>query len=235
MMRFQLLLIIGISIQASAYSQDFSAVPASFDTIWNDVDLSDYFISFPLNSSLSNHSQDTLVLRWYRVKGANCPQEWDIFMSDFNISYVPEIDSSTIPLTFYPGDSMRHFSLEVAPRQTHGCCRVDVFFTDQDDLSVRYDTIQYELAINDSSCDVTFVNDLPEGEELSVYPNPVLSFFSLNKKFETVKIFSITGELVKILRYEPTARYDIRDLDPGTYILSTNGKTGSSKAVILKH
>lgn len=73
-------------------------------------------------------------------------------------------------------------------------------------------------------------------EKISITPNPVFSSFSLNINSEKVKIYDLTGKLVKEFsgKYSAIHQFNIKELPKGIYILdieAKNGKIGTSKLI----
>ena len=70
----------------------------------------------------------------------------------------------------------------------------------------------------------------------TVYPNPVNSSFSINKDISNLKIFDITGKLIKTFNgyYSKNASFNISELKSSIYILkieNTNGQVFTSKLI----
>ena len=73
-------------------------------------------------------------------------------------------------------------------------------------------------------------------EKISITPNPVSSSFSLNIHSEKVKIYDLTGKLVKEFsgKFSAIHQFNIKELPKGIYILdieAKNGKIGTSKLI----
>lgn len=73
-------------------------------------------------------------------------------------------------------------------------------------------------------------------EKISVTPNPVSSFFSLNINSEKVKIYDLSGKLVKEFsgKFSAIHQFNIKELPKGIYILdieAKNRKIGTSKLI----
>jgi 1,4-alpha-glucan branching enzyme len=74
--------------------------------------------------------------------------------------------------------------------------------------------------------------------DFSIYPNPVNTSFKTNKAITSLKIFDITGKLVKTFNGEFTTEntYDISDLTQSMYLVkieNANGQTLTSKLIKL--
>jgi 1,4-alpha-glucan branching enzyme len=77
--------------------------------------------------------------------------------------------------------------------------------------------------------------DLVSNLDLVVYPNPVNSAFSINKDVSEIKIFDITGKLVKTFRggFVKGNQFDISNLSQSLYILKITNNSGQQQATKL--
>lgn len=66
----------------------------------------------------------------------------------------------------------------------------------------------------------TTINEIKNDKLISVFPNPTREYFTinLNKSYQTVSLYNVTGELVK--KFNPSNKYFVNDLSKGIYILS---------------
>ncbi len=89
----------------------------------------------------------------------------------------------------------------------------------------------------EASCEVTVkekiegVNPTPvdqaQAVELRVAPNPtrdVLRIRGLQESVE-VRLYSLSGALLKTTTVQPNGRIDVRSLQPGVYLLKVQGQT----------
>ncbi len=62
---------------------------------------------------------------------------------------------------------------------------------------------------------------------LAVFPNPAVDFIVVEGLTErvAVQIYSLQSKLVYTGMLAPAARLDVRDLQPGTYLLRVNSQT----------
>ncbi|VAV83085.1 1,4-alpha-glucan branching enzyme, partial [hydrothermal vent metagenome] len=77
--------------------------------------------------------------------------------------------------------------------------------------------------------------DLVSNLDLVVYPNPVNSAFSINKDVSEIKIFDITGKLIKTFKggFVKGASFDISNLSQSLYILKITNNSGQQQATKL--
>ena len=59
--------------------------------------------------------------------------------------------------------------------------------------------------------------------DIVLYPNPVKSSFKLSRKVDSIKIYSLLGNLIKIVNVSNTA-YDVSELAAGIYYVETSYK-----------
>ncbi|WP_111707185.1 T9SS type A sorting domain-containing protein [Lutibacter citreus] len=69
---------------------------------------------------------------------------------------------------------------------------------------------------------------------INLYPNPVTNSFQIDSKenIETVKLYNITGNLLKI--FNEKSNYDINDLSAGVYIVNIKTQLGSNALIVIK-
>lgn len=74
-------------------------------------------------------------------------------------------------------------------------------------------------------------------EKISVTPNPVSSSFSLNIHSEKVKIYDLTGKLIKEFsgKFSAIHQFNIKELPKGIYILDIEAKNRKSSAKLIKN
>ena len=196
--------------------------PDQFEEIRLNIDISDEYFNIDMESFLTNLSPDTINLKWKRSISENCPDEWDIFVSDFYISYLPWIDSNVISLDLLPLDSNQYFIIQVYPRSVPGCCDLNVVFSDYYDANLIYDTIHYSIKINDELCLPTSTIDKKLlNMKFDVYPNPVITYFRVGSDidFDTILIYDFTGKLLKKINKPTKNKIDVAELQNGYYHL----------------
>jgi len=73
-----------------------------------------------------------------------------------------------------------------------------------------------------------------QATKITAYPNPVTNSFQINsnKNIESVKLYNITGRLLKTFNEETS--YDINDLATGVYIANVKTQSGSKALRIVK-
>ncbi|MEP3838650.1 MAG: T9SS type A sorting domain-containing protein [Algibacter sp.] len=107
-------------------------------------------------------------------------------------------------------------------------------FTNLDNgLKIYIDTITATLPLSsDSSLSTNNIDS--QVATIKAYPNPVTNSFQLNsdKTIENVKLYNITGRLLKTFKAE--ANYDISDLATGIYIANIKTQSGSKTLKIVK-
>jgi 1,4-alpha-glucan branching enzyme len=79
------------------------------------------------------------------------------------------------------------------------------------------------------------IKDLASDLDLVIYPNPVNSTFSINKNVSDIKIFDITGKLVKAFKgdFVKGNPFDISNLSQSLYILKITNNSGQQQATKL--
>ncbi len=80
------------------------------------------------------------------------------------------------------------------------------------------------------------IEDFEKGNSVSLYPNPVSNYFTLNFAAAKVEIYAVTGQLVKSFTTNgnPDFQFGVSDLKPGLYIvkaLDVNNKMQITKFI----
>lgn len=73
-------------------------------------------------------------------------------------------------------------------------------------------------------------------EEIRLVPNPVSTFFTLNTNSEKVKIYDVSGKLIKEFSgtFSSTFQFNVKELIKGIYILDVKTKKGNSSIKMSK-
>ncbi|MGU9939592.1 alpha-amylase family glycosyl hydrolase [Empedobacter brevis] len=73
-------------------------------------------------------------------------------------------------------------------------------------------------------------------EEIRLVPNPVSTFFTLNTNSEKVKIYDVSGKLIKEFSgtFSSTFQFNVKELIKGIYILDVKTKKGNSSIKMIK-
>lgn len=77
------------------------------------------------------------------------------------------------------------------------------------------------------------IEDFEKGNLVSLYPNPVSNYFTLNIAFVKVEIYAITGQLVKSFttNENPDFQFGVNDLKSGLYIVKAFDATNKTQIV----
>lgn len=72
-------------------------------------------------------------------------------------------------------------------------------------------------------------------KKLKVFPNPVSNTFSLNREFKNLKIFTITGKLIKTFEgdFEKNTSFNIENISKGLYLLQIENELGATSTTKL--
>ena len=72
------------------------------------------------------------------------------------------------------------------------------------------------------------VNDV-QNNPFTIYPNPVKSSFKINKMVNDLRIYDITGKLVKSFSgtFSDQEAYNISNLNQGLYLVKIENNTGA--------
>lgn len=95
------------------------------------------------------------------------------------------------------------------------------------------------LSIDDIAINATSsmgVNDVKNNINLTLYPNPASDYFSISDANDviSVKVYDISGKVIKSKLELMNDRFDISSLSKGTYIVSIETKTGIVNKKLIK-
>ncbi|MFD2943196.1 alpha-amylase family glycosyl hydrolase [Flavobacterium notoginsengisoli] len=78
------------------------------------------------------------------------------------------------------------------------------------------------------------IDDFEKGNSVSLYPNPVTDYFTLNAGFTKVQIYSVSGQLVKSFTSNGAAdsQFGVGELQTGLYIVKASDE--NNKAQVMK-
>lgn len=77
------------------------------------------------------------------------------------------------------------------------------------------------------------IEDFEKGNSVSLYPNPVSNYFTLNFTAVKVEIYAITGQLVKSFTTNgnPDFQFGVSDLKPGLYIVKALNDNNEAQVI----
>lgn len=197
----------------------FTATPAIFEN---------EFGEFTALSKFESTVDDTLYLKWQRIIPPDCPNEWDIYIADTQMSWLgsisTNIDSATmlnVPMPLRPSVGLNDFSLFFKPHSVTGCCTVEVRFSMADAPDSILQIAYYEFAMMDSSCFVSAQNEVAVKDQVLVSPNPASESFQVTapKPINYIRLFDVMGSQVSITTDSNQPRITVIDLPNGTYFL----------------
>jgi hypothetical protein len=215
-------------------------VPEVTEAIYNfeNVDLSDEYAELIIENYLANESNEDINLRWTFVEGT-CPEEWDFFKFDENMTYVPTVVSNVdpdlginFPVTLEAGETESYMFLFLAPRQVVGCCQVAYEFSDADDpTATPIATATYDIFVNSPDCEIISNTFEAGNNSFDIYPNPTHGIVNIKAEIPIAKInaFSVAGQDFGEIFTAQNNDFDLSHLPGGLYFLKIkmeNGKTG---------
>jgi hypothetical protein len=77
------------------------------------------------------------------------------------------------------------------------------------------------------------IEDFEKGNSVSLYPNPVSNYFTLNFAAAKVEIYTVTGQLVKSFATDASLdfQYSVNDLKPGLYIVKALNDNNEAQVI----
>jgi hypothetical protein len=172
-------------------------------------------------ATLTNNTNKQRVFRWTRTE-VTLPQGWRTAVCDV-VCYPPA--TSTRLITLGAGESVS-FDVHAYPGGSPGSPKADtaqvgtaevhMSVVDTSDANIKVVGI-YKITLEPT----TSAGSLNTRDQVSLFPNPAVDFFSLENDSEVklVELYSIVGRKVKTWVAAPGMRYDLSDLPRGMYLV----------------
>lgn len=217
-----LILCLSFSLHAqSGYSID----PESFEVSYNEdlANVSD----LRMDALMFNSSTIAFGFDW-EIVNIEMPEEWELSVSDKDISYFPGITNNQTPLTLEGGETSAPYNIHLYPNQKAGCGSWEVLITLANDPNVVIDTIEYEVTVNDDDCMLSSVYLIYQEARINFFPNPFSDVLNFGSEYpiREVSISDLTG---KELFHQQGI--DIKMVQPalvnGTYLVSLHLTDGT--------
>lgn len=77
------------------------------------------------------------------------------------------------------------------------------------------------------------IEDFEKGNTISLYPNPVSNYFTLNSAFKKVVIYSVSGQVVKSFNSNNNAafQFGVSELQTGLYLVKASGENDKTQVM----
>jgi glycosidase len=77
------------------------------------------------------------------------------------------------------------------------------------------------------------IDDFEKGNMVSLYPNPVSDYFTLNSAFKKVQVYSVSGQLVKSFTSNNNAdfQFSVSELQTGLYLVKASDENHKTKVM----
>ncbi len=205
----------------------------------------DEFGEFVAIGSFESTVDDTLYLKWQRIIPPECPNEWEFYIADTQLSWQTSvstnIDSTTMlnyPMPLVPSSNFNNFELYIWPYGVVGCCTVEIRFSLAEAPDSIIEVATYDLEMFDASCFTATNEDMPDSK-VTATPNPANQLLNLSsdKPIIAAYIMDLTGKiLAKSLLLDGNS-LDVSAMANGLYLLRielANEKT-IWKRVVVQH
>jgi hypothetical protein len=194
-------------------------------TMENTIPLTGDYIYY---MTIKNTSSTDQIVHWQVNKDANTPSTWSIYVCDNNLCYSPSVikNPANKPNTI-AANSESIFKVYVNPGGTAGSAITSLsLFADAAHANFLVET-DVNGVITAGSPNSTFH---AQKDDISVYPNPTDSYFSLKNTSNVSKLvlFNVVGREVKRFNSIATNYFDVSDLNRGYYLvkaIDAKGKT----------
>lgn len=198
------------------------------------VDLDDWSKTLELSATVTNTSNQTLLLKWKRVI-INQPLGWQTQVCDDFAYYTPDIATNyapkyniNAPVELAPGASLT-FSIHVQPMGTAGRGVYEIPFSLTKSPDKTIGSLIFTANVEDAAKEYSKAN-------LRLYPNPAIDYFEItpNAPVDKIELYNMIGKKIRTYNAEYTNRFDISEIPPGLYLVSLiNEKRGVLKTLRL--
>ncbi len=198
------------------------------------VDLDDWTKTVELSATVTNTSNQTLLLKWKR-NIVNQPLGWQTQICDDFAYYTPDISTNyspkyniNAPVELAPGASIS-FSLHIQPLGTAGRGVYEIPFSTTKNPDKIIGSLMFTANVEDADKEFSKAT-------LRLYPNPAIDYFEItpNAPVDEVILYNMIGKKVRTYDATQTNRFDISDIPAGLYLVSLlNEKRGVVKTLRL--
>lgn len=214
-----------IFIAFQSLAQDVTVSPNPYVENFS-VDISNDFSEAVAHTTMKNNSNDSVYVRWDVMPAMDCPDEWASLVCDKNQCYTDFITSNqggpVNKAVALAGGEEATFDFHLKPKGVKACCMPTIKISNYDDNSIEYETVTFEVCIDDITSDVSE----REKANLKVYPNPTPDYISVsNSSFvKELWVSNILGKRVRAFDTSASNNYDISNLPDGIYLVSMVGE-----------
>lgn len=226
----------------SAFCQPELKTELLTDVDFVDIDLSDEWLDIPIYVLLENSGTEPASIRWqyYEQDPENCIGGWETYGCDNNNCYGTDVISNVNPMgggpnnpsIIEPGESYE-FSFHVRPKQTKGCCTINLDFSYTATPDDIFSSIELPIKLNDPECEniSTSTEDL-ETEEINIYPTITEDVINIEcnvDRYHSINVLSTNGALIKNLKINnATTSISLADYNSGPLFIELIGEGASS-------
>ena len=179
-----------------------------------------------MNLSIVEGSGDAISLIWTKYideAGINNPSEYEIYRGTGNLEYFSSITGGLSDYNYNIPTTLVNERFVIMIQRPNGCAPLN-----NNNRASGGPYYQASSNIEDEGVTNTSIASLAV-TKLEIYPNPMktTTVIKSDNKIEKIKIYSITGELIRELSHINTYEYKLekRDLSVGSYIIEINNST----------
>ena len=221
-------------ITTLSYAQVLEITPNPVLMDFNGLDLSNNDLEEVGHYTIKNITDDPISLRWVHEISPDCNANWTFPVCDNNSCYDESISSNVnssfnIPAMLGAGEESTLFSLHVKPKGAAGCCTVKLHFYSMTDFNTIIETIDFDVRINDSECELVSVSE-ETAAALRIFPNPITDYFQIegnhNQDVKSLVVYNLLGRKVRAFDAVNNTRFDMSGLPQGIYLVSMMDQEG---------
>jgi hypothetical protein len=233
-MKHFLLLILTLSAIGNGYSQKLLTLEPNAVEERFLVDLDNWSKMLELSATVTNTSNQTLLLKWKR-NIVNQPLGWQTQVCDDFAFYTPEVATNyapkyniNAPVELAPGASLT-FSLHIQPMGVAGRGVYEIPFSLTKSPDKTIGTLILTANVEDADKEFSKAS-------LRLFPNPAIDYFEItpNAPVDEIVLYNMIGKKIRMFDASQNNRYDISDIPAGLYLVSLiNEKRGVLKTLRL--
>lgn len=167
---------------------------------------------------VKNNGNKRARINWERIN-TMIPNSWNSFVSDANTIWSQVINKSPKSLDI-AAKGIQTFELGVRPNGTTGMAQIEFIIKEEGNYTTAPSSrfiFQTKTATSETL-----------GNNVRIFPNPVIDVFSIEgDQLDKIVIYNMLGRLVKTLKIQEGAHFNISDLPEGLYVARILNNAGT--------
>jgi len=167
---------------------------------------------------VKNNGNKRARINWERIN-TMIPNSWNSFVSDANTIWSQVINKSPKSLEIAP-KGIQTIEIGVRPNGTTGTAQIEFIIKEEGNYTTAPSAkfiFQTKTATSETL-----------GNNVRLFPNPVIDVFSVEgEQLDKIVIYNMLGRMVKTLKIQEGAHFNISDLPEGLYVARVMNNAGT--------